>query len=81
MMSVYQMIKAGQIYKANFITKRIIALTGEDFNGNVHFIMPDGCVGFFHKTAIVQDIQDKFLKKIAEYPTWQEAVNSKEFKE
>lgn len=32
-----------------------------------------------HKTLMEKDITTKFIKLIAEYPTWQEAVNSKEF--
>lgn len=75
------MIKVGQIYKTNDRYKKKIVISGESFNGCVHFIMQDGCVQYISKTSLIQDIQNKFLELIAEYPTWQEAVNSKEFKE
>lgn len=42
-------------------------------------IYPDGYVQVYDLEEKNQDFL--FHKKIAEYPTWQEAVNSKEFAE
>lgn len=72
------MIKAGQIYelpetKGRFVVIR--ALETKSPHDWVYFIFSNGYTDrLWQKTA-------KEFKLIAEYPTWQEAVNSKEFKE
>jgi hypothetical protein len=79
------MIKAGQIYKRN--SGEILLITQSepriDSIDHLHMIVSDlysyisknGKTGSIHKSVI------EGLNLIAEYPTWQEAVNSKEFKE
>ena len=62
------MIKVGQIYKEQ---EDIFVITFADTSGNYHAIKNSGKV-FGGAGLNKKDI-------IAEYPTWQEAVNSKEF--
>jgi hypothetical protein len=68
------MIKVGQIYKSNF-TFAIRVITFID-DSEVSLIHPDGYVDRWS----FDDIANTNWELIAEYPTWQEAVNSKEFK-
>lgn len=70
------MNKVGQIWRTSNNYK--IAVTSEeaDFEGEVCIIYSDGCV---FQTSEENDFY--FHELIAEYPTWQEAVNSKEFNE
>ena len=75
-------IKVGQIYKFKDETSiNIVVITKEYLPTKdigycrYDLIFQDGEV---HEWACVNDIKD--LTFIAEYPTWQEAVNSKEFK-
>ena len=68
------MIKVGQIYQTERLEKfAITRVVGKQF----HTITPNGITEEFvaHK-----DIEE-YWKLIAEYPTWQEAVNSKEFRD
>ncbi len=71
------MIKVGQIYKQQngefFVITQIFHLK------YMSVIYPDGYVQVYDLEEKNQDFL--FHKKIAEYPTWQEAVNSKEFAE
>lgn len=64
------MIKEGQIYKEK---DEIFAITYATSTGNYHAVKTDGKV--FSGFGLSQS------DLIAEYPTWQEAVNSKEFNE
>lgn len=65
------MIKVGQIYK----TDEQIVVVSFYRKGQIGIIYNDGYViNIFNDTISNSEL-------IAEYPTWQEAVNSKEFKE
>lgn len=65
-------IKVGQIYKDNVLKcKGVITWVAMD-NSRYFMVRQDG---FFFQCTMF----DKDMKLIAEYPTWQEAVNSKEF--
>lgn len=68
------MIKVGQIYKSNstFVIRVITFIDDSE----VSLIHPDGYVDRWS----FDDIANTNWELIAEYPTWQEAVNSKEFK-
>jgi len=68
------MIKIGQIYKHKYSPEMICITYIEE--GNIRVIRPDGKV-YTHFTE--QDI-DFWWNKIHEYPTWNEAVNNKEFR-
>lgn len=69
------MIKEGQIYSHTHIGKNIvICITRVRKNGNPYIITNNGTSG----TRDSDDFEKYTL--IAEYPTWQQAVNSKEFK-
>jgi hypothetical protein len=76
------MIKVGQIYKTKFL-RCILAVTyidpfieeQENPIDDIYCISPEG----EHEIMQRATIEEGDL--IAEYPTWQEAVNSKEFKE
>lgn len=70
------MIKAGQIYKHKYSPEMICITYIEE--GNVRGIRPDGQVKVY--TYFTELDVDLWWELIAEYPTWQEAVNSKEFK-
>lgn len=73
------MIKVGQIYKTDTTeTMFVVTYICDDF---VSFITNIGYANERYKTSMEKDITTKFIKLIAEYPTWQEAVNSKEFKD
>lgn len=65
------MIKVGQIYKEN---ADIIIITDVEVYG-VNFINQEG------KARILPQHNMNLNNLLAEYQTWQEAVNSKEFKE
>lgn len=74
------MIKVGQIYKENN-TNLIFVITREYINNlgkkKYDWIYNSGMIGDY-----ISEQQVLFhTTLIAEYPTWQEAVNSKEFKE
>lgn len=69
------MIKVGQLYKKD---KQILCVTS--ILGSVSGLLCNtiDTKGFVYKNFYKDFEKDKTL--IAEYPTWQEAVNSKEFK-
>ena len=70
-------IKAGQIWRTSNNYKIVVTSTKEaDYEGEVCIIYDDGYV---FQTSDENDFD--FHELIAEYHTWQEAVNSKEFKE
>lgn len=64
------MIKVGQVYKNH--RNEICVITSIDYNGTYIYITNTGYAG--HGVFCDNEL-------IAEYPTWQEAVNSKEFNE
>lgn len=69
------MIKAGQIYRGYgfcFVVTR--AKRDVNHNLEIHAITPSGLT-----IQTKNDFGGLLVEKIAEYPTWQEAVNSKEF--
>lgn len=67
------MIKVGQIYKSN-LTFAIRVITFID-DCEVSIIHSDGYVDRW----CFDDIANTSWELLAEYPTWQEAINSKEF--
>lgn len=74
------MIKVGQIHKYEnvglFIISNIQDIDDEFYN--VTIIWQDGSAETFKAIRKSMQIYGKF---ISEYPTWQDAVNSKEFKD
>lgn len=71
------MIKVGQVYKTEFIPSvKVISYIDDDFD-EVSIIDSDGFVDRWK----FDDFENCKWKLLAEYPTWEEAVNSKEFKE
>lgn len=71
------MIKAGQVYK--YTTEpsiRFIVTQDYDYRTRYDYIQNNGCTRSY---VWENDLLYK-TELIAEYPTWQEAVNSKEFK-
>ena len=69
------MIKVGQIYKKPSGPKYIITYMG---TYNIYLLYNDGYSMEYSLSSMKNNYDDKL---IAEYPTWQEAVNSKEFEE
>lgn len=67
------MIKVGQIYYSNLWKRNMAVCWRSADYERTHFICNDGFV--VSEAHICFDE----MKLIAEYPTWQEAVNSKEF--
>lgn len=77
------MIKEGQIYKfsedcATLNYKIIITMIYDEW---VCFVSNSGYANERDIKSFEKDVEKKYLILSAEYPTWQEAVNSKEFKE
>lgn len=70
-------IKVGQIYKID-VTETVFVIT-YICGGYVYFVTNVGYADERKKSLVEQDVKSNFAKLIAEYPTWQEAVNSKEF--
>lgn len=72
------MIKVGQIYTDNEDVYVVTNVWTNIFENEEYFcsINTDGDVNFNNLVSYAE----KNDKLIAEYPTWQEAVNSKEFK-
>lgn len=71
------MIKIGQIYEELSGIKWLITRIDPTLDGVIVQIISDkGCVKYGYYVAAF--FEERRL--IAEYPTWQEAVNSKEFK-
>ena len=67
------MIKVGQIYNIPYLGGKVVVTWVRADNCNFNIVREDGF--FFSSSNIDED-----WELIAEYPTWQEAVNSKEFK-
>ena len=71
------MIKVGQIWRTLNNYKIVVtSIKEEDYKGEVCIIYSDGYV---FQTSDENDFS--FHELIAEYPSWQEAVYSKEFNE
>lgn len=70
------MIKVGQIYKTLSGLKYVVK---EDHNPDGFF--PDEIVVYYNTKPKIPEVSywEVGDELIAEYPTWQEAVNSKEF--
>lgn len=68
------MTKVGQIYDNVILGGKLVVTWIREDKTELNLIRKDG---FF----FVGKELDSDFKLIAEYPTWQEAVNSKEFKE
>ena len=64
------MIKAGQIYQTERLEKFAVTRV---IGPQISVITPHGIVALLSEISCDNEL-------IAEYPTWQEAVNSKEFK-
>lgn len=69
------MIKVGQIYQSERLE---IVLITRVIGIHFHIITPSGMTEEFNDNSD-EDVFH-YWKLIAEYPTWQEAVNSKDFK-
>lgn len=70
-------VRVGQIYELPVTKGRVVVIRCEETESQfdfVYFIFNDGNVERLWKKTV------KELKLIAEYPTWQDAVNSPEFK-
>lgn len=76
------MIKVGQIYKDNkkYTSDNCLFVITRIGNEVAYFVTNIGYAKGRDTILLEEDIKDKDVKLIAEYPTWQEAVNSKEFK-
>lgn len=75
-------IKVGQIwYDRIFGTTFTVVFVPDErdiriYQDKVNVIHRNGCVGFLK----INDIRWKICQLVAEYKTWNDAVNSKEFK-
>lgn len=70
------MIKVGQIYRNKYFPNIKIIITQENLAG-FNIVYTDGSV---QKSVKVDEFDNGWIFE-KEYPTWQEAVNSKEFNE
>ena len=70
------MIKVGQIYYSQILGGKIVVTFKRADGTEFHAVRDDGY--FF--VGICDEMDKDYNKLLAEYPTWQEAVNSKEFK-
>lgn len=66
-------VKVGQIYFSKILAGKIVITWVANDHSGYHMIRDDG---FMFRGCIDRDDEP-----IAEYSTWQEAVNSKEFRE
>lgn len=66
------MVKVGQIYSIPYLGGKVVITWIRADKTDFHCVRQDG---FFFKSDDVSDCE-----LIAEYPTWQEAVNSPEFR-
>lgn len=71
------MIKVGQVYKQRDYDTFVVTYINK--SKLVSMIYTDGSLRLDFTNTLHRFIQD-YCEFIAEYPTWQEAVNSKEFK-
>lgn len=69
-------IKVGQIYGSVFTKERFVVTNDENRDDEEFYIITQK--GKIYSKANAFSI-NHWLNLIAEYPTWQEAVNSKEF--
>lgn len=69
------MIKVGQIYNKPYLGGKVVVTWISADETEFYMIRNDGF--FFVSRRVYANYEDEL---IAEYPTWQEAVNSKEFK-
>lgn len=73
------MIKVGQIYELPFFKSPAVVIRIEPQHERrfdwIYLITNDG-----QQERLWRQSVEETLKLIAEYPTWQQAVNSKEFK-
>lgn len=71
-------IRVGQVYEIYFDSRNwsVIAITNIE-DGIMSMINPEGGTDLMEVDEFLYDTETKL---IAEYPTWQEAINSKEFK-
>lgn len=76
------MIKVGQIYKVSkkYTRDNCVFVITRIENESAYFVSNIGYAKERDKILLEEDIKDKYVKLIAEYPTWQEAVNSEYFK-
>lgn len=76
------MIKVGQVYKLNkdYTSDNCVFVITRIWNEVAYFVSNIGYAKGRDKILLEEDTKNKYVKLIAEYPTWQEAVNSKEFK-
>lgn len=68
------MVKVGQIYRHKYFSNIKIVITQENLGG-FNIVYTDGSL---QKSVKVDEFDCSWIFE-AEYPTWQEAVNSKEF--
>lgn len=73
-------IKVGQIYQQGNNEVCVVTQVSDNIFGRKWFsiVYRDGYALTYDESEENKDFI--FYKKIAEYPTWQEAVNSKEFR-
>lgn len=73
------MIKVGQVYKLPYSKSSVVVIRIESKKEKrfdwIYFITDGGQQERLWRTSV-----EEMLELIAEYPTWQEAVNSPEFK-
>lgn len=75
-------IKVGQIYKTKFLGYTLAVTYIEPFiEGQENPIDDVNCISPNGEKQIMQRATIEEATLIAEYPTWREAVNSKEFNE
>lgn len=70
-------VKVGQIYEDRGVYTEKLVVSNTAINGLVYLIFTDGSCG----RRPLKDFINQRCTLIAEYPSWQEAVNSKEFRE
>lgn len=73
-------IKVGQIYKVNKANEYYVFVITRIKKEDVYFVSKTGYAKERDKILIENDIEDKYIQLIGEYSSWQEAVNSPEFK-
>lgn len=71
------MIKVGQIYEDKGTGTGKMVISNTSIAGLIYLIFTDGSCGKRGK----KEFNLQYYSLVAEYPTWQEAVNSKEFKD
>lgn len=69
------MVKVGQVWQQSNGYKIVVTAIDIDLIGEIIVIFQDGDVSYKSE----EDTEFSFCTLLAEYPTWQEAVNSPEF--